>query len=209
MSVILIGAGGHARVLLDILRASGIAVVGAVDKQKAPGSKLGDVEVLGSDEVLRGHDPSKIRLVNAVGSTGDNQARERIFVQMKSLGFSFETLVHPSAIVSSSALVREGAQIMAGAIVQSGARIESNVIINSGAIVEHDCVIESHAHVAPGVVLSGSVRVGKGAHLGTGATVIQGIEIGSYSLVGAGAVVVSNVPDRTQVLGIPARARDA
>ena len=204
--VILIGAGGHARVLLEILALTGREVVGCLtlDGQPRNGRKVG-IPVLGSDDALDRMVSEGMEIVNGIGSVGDPTRRIRIFERVKGLGGDLVTLVHPSAIIAADVTLGEGAQIMAGAVIQTGCRIGMNTIVNTGAIVDHDCRIGDHVHLAPGVVLSGEVRVEERSHLGTGVTVIQGIVIGAAATIGAGAVVVNDIPPNVRAIGVPAR----
>ncbi len=203
---IVIGAGGHAKVVIDTLLASSAEIIGATDSnpEKIDTRILG-VPVIGTDEVILRYKPEQIYLVNGMGSVGLPTIRTGIFNYFKNLGYSFITVMHPSAVVASEVILAEGAQIMAGAIIQPGCHIGLNSIINTGTSVDHDCFIGSHVHLAPRATLSGSVQIGDGVHIGTGAVLIQGVEIGKNSVVGAGAVVVKNVPENTKVIGVPAR----
>lgn len=206
LPVIILGGGGHAKVLVEALRTTNIIIVGITDADPAKqGTAIMGVPVLGDDSVVGQHDPSRVRLVNGLGSVNIPAARASLFETFTSQGFSFATVIHPRAIVASDAVLAEGAQIMAGAVIQPGVIIGRNSIVNTGAIVDHDCMIGDHAHLSPGAMLSGGVRIGNNTHVGTGATVIQGITIGAGCLVAAGAVVISNVPDGTAVMGVPAR----
>ncbi len=205
-TLIMLGSGGHAKVLLEALKQQGLAVAGILTAtQEQHGTLLAGIPVLGNDDVLADYPPERTRLVNGVGSVGLPQLRERIFTELSRRGYSFATVIHPAAVVAEDALLEEGAQVMAGAVIQPGSRIGRNSIINTRAAVDHDCSIGDHVHLAPGVTLSGGVTIGTGTHVGTGATVIQGITIGSAAIVGAGALVIRNVPDEIKVLGVPAR----
>lgn len=193
--VIIIGAGGHARVLLDALRLMSCTVLGYVDPAFAKGAQgPGGVLVLGGDEALKEFSAADVQLVNGVGSVGPTASRNAVYRRGKDAGFVFARVVHPSAVVSSSVLLGEGVQVMAGCVVQTDAQIGANSIINTCASVDHDCRIGETVHIAPGVTLSGNVSVGDRTHIGTGAVVIQGISIGADSLIAAGAVVYRDVP---------------
>jgi UDP-perosamine 4-acetyltransferase len=205
-AVLVLGAGGHARVLIDTLQCLGISILGVLDAAvEKHGQSILGAQVLGGDNMLEDFSPYDVELVNGVGSVADTNARRDLFRRQKARGFRFATVVHPSAVVSPHARLLEGAQVMAGAVVQTGCRIGANVLINTGAFVDHDCAIGDHVHLAPGVTLSGEVEIGDGAHVGTGATIIQGRRIGDESLVAAGAVVVDHVAMRALVMGVPAR----
>jgi sugar O-acyltransferase (sialic acid O-acetyltransferase NeuD family) len=194
--VIILGAGGHARVLIEALRRSGITVLGLVDARLPAGGTVAGMDILGSDETLERFVPDTVELVNGIGSLpGRAGDRVRVFLAQKRKGYRFATVVHPSAVLAEDLALGEGAQVMAGAIVQPGVRIGINAIVNSGAIIDHDCLIGDHCHIAPGAVLSGNVRVGARVHVGTGAKVIQGIEIGRKAVVAAGATVYRSIAE--------------
>ena len=206
--IVLIGGGGHARVLLDALRSSGdsrsIGVLDA-DSERA-GSFLYDVPILGNDDLLPELARSGTHIFAiSVGGTRENAPRKMLFERARELGLEPLTVIHPTAIVSGWATIGAGCQILPGAIVNPGARLGANVIVNSGAIIEHDCVVGDHAHIATGACLSGGVKVGPLAHVGSGATVRQLITIGAASVVGSGAVVVKNVAPSAVVAGVPAK----
>jgi UDP-perosamine 4-acetyltransferase len=203
-ALILVGAGGHARVLLSTLLLGGRRVIGFVDPDMERGSLLG-IPHIGGDEAVSTYDPGEVLLVNGIGSVAAVSNRLRVYEYFRNGGYSFATVIHPSAVIAPEAELADGVQIMAGAVLQTGCIAEENSIINTGARVDHDCLIRAHAHVAPGAVLSGNVHVGRRAHVGAGVTVIQGVHIGDDSIVGAGAVVVSDVPPSCTVVGVPAR----
>jgi sugar O-acyltransferase (sialic acid O-acetyltransferase NeuD family) len=204
--VMVLGAGGHAKVLIEALLANSVEIAGIFDADpKMVGVTLLGVPVLGGDELIKKFPLTEIRLVNGLGSVGLPVKRRELFEQFKGMGYSFATVVHPSAVVASDAELGEGAQIMAGVVIQPGSRIGSNVIVNTRASVDHDCIIGDHVHIAPGVTLSGGVVVGDSCHIGTAATVIQGICIESGSVIGAGALVVKDVPPSVTVVGVPAK----
>lgn len=204
--VILVGAGGHALVLLEALALARTEVLGLIDSDPTlAGRKLLGFSVLGGDEVLLGRAPGTFRLVNAIGSARSMERRRSVYEHHRGAGHAFASVLHPSAIVSRHALAAPGVQIMAGAVVQAGAGIGENTIVNTGATVDHDCRIGAHVHLAPGVTLCGNVQVGDETHVGAGATVIQGVRIGARCTVAAGAVVLQDAADGTTVAGVPAR----
>jgi sugar O-acyltransferase (sialic acid O-acetyltransferase NeuD family) len=204
--VIILGTGGHAKVLIDALRRQSVAILGATDIDPGKAGQLFfGVRILGSDEVVAQYTSSVICLVNGVGSARSVVLRKELFLRFKNRGNSFANVVHPSAVIASDASLDEGAQIMAGAVLQAGCRIGANVIVNTRVAVDHDCHVGEHVHLAPGVTLSGGVVIGSDTHVGVGATIIQGIRIGSGCLIAAGAVVVRDVPDGATVMGVPAR----
>jgi UDP-perosamine 4-acetyltransferase len=202
-SLVVIGGGGHAKVLIEALLSLGVSVSGYTDLEK--GDPIQGVCYWGTDDQILRHNADKIQLVNGVGMVKSSQRRADIFRRFKQLGYSFATVIHNSAVIARGVELGEGVQIMAGAIVQPGCNIGANSIINTRAAVDHDAHIGENVHIAPGATLSGGVVVEDGAHVGTGATIIQNIRIGANSTVGAGAVVIKNIPPNVTVIGVPAR----
>ena len=207
---LIIGAGGHAKVVLDLLLASGCTVVGMLDVDpQSLGRQILGHPVLAEDITLAAHLPGTVLLANGVGGIGHTEQRRRVFERMVTQGYVFPALIHPTAIIARDVMVEDSAQVMAGAVIQTGAHIGHNSIVNTRAIIDHDCQIGGNCHIAPGATLSGSVRLGDGAHVGTGACVIQGIHIGAHACVGAGAVVIRDVASHSVVTGVPAHRRDS
>jgi len=210
--IIGLGAGGHAKVLIEILqRDPACHIVGLLDANPVmKGQSVLGIPVLGDDSLL-----PKLAQTDAdyffigLGSVGNNRPRQRLFEQALSHGLQPLQIVHPDASLSPSAGLGEGAMILAGAIVNADAHIGINVIINSQAVVEHDCKIGNHVHIATGAQLAGGVSVDDLAHIGIGAVVLQGRHIGKNAIVGAGAVVVDDVEPGQVVIGVPARPRQA
>jgi sugar O-acyltransferase (sialic acid O-acetyltransferase NeuD family) len=208
IKVVGFGAGGHARVMLEILAAGReIEVVGLLTaKTGDAGQTVAGVRVLGDDHLLAGLiDEGVTAAFIAVGSIGDSTRRRALYELALQHKLALLPVIHPSAIVSPSARVGAGPTIMAGVIVNAAADIGANVILNSGAIVEHDVRIGDHSHIAPGARIGAGVSIGAGSHIGIGAAVRQGQRIGAGAIVGAGAVVVHDVPDGATVAGVPAR----
>jgi UDP-perosamine 4-acetyltransferase len=206
--LIVLGAGGHAKVLIDALQQQSAEILGVTDRDAERKHQLMcGVPIIGNDEAVMAYPAERIYLVNAVGSVRTGSRRRELFERFNRLGYQFTSVIHPSAIMAADVVCAKGVQIMAGALVQVGSFIGENTVINTGAIVDHDCQIGAHVHISPGAVLCGGVQVGEGAHIGAGATVIQGIRIGKNSLVAAGAVVVRDVPDGMMVMGVPAKEK--
>lgn len=208
---VVIGGGGHARVIIDSLRESGIADLWAVDADRTRwGGEVLGVPIAGGDELLTDMVRQGVtHFVIGVGGVGDNRPRRKLFERAMALGLRPLTVRHPAAVCSRWALVGDGTVLLAGSVVNAGARLGINVIVNTGAIVEHDCVLGDHVHVATGARLASAVRVDDEAHIGAGATVRQGISIGAQAIVGAGAVVIREVAPGAVVVGVPARPRVA
>lgn len=202
---LLLGGGGHSRVLIDALRLAGTKVIGIADPARVKGSDVAGIEVIGGDEKVLEFPADSVLLVNAIGFSNSTHDRARLFDRFKREGYSFAHVVHPAAVVAADAVLAEGAQAMAGVIVQPGCMVGEDTILNTRASVDHDCAIGRHVHIAPGAVLCGGVHVGASSHIGAGATIIQNIRIGSKSIVAAGAVVICDVADNSRVAGVPAR----
>jgi sugar O-acyltransferase (sialic acid O-acetyltransferase NeuD family) len=204
--VIILGAGGHAGVLISALRLRKVDIAGLTDADPGKAGQLVlGIAVIGADDAVEKYATADIDLVNGLGSVRADSRREAIFEKFVQYGYRFASVIHPSAMIADKVSLGTGAQIMMAAIVQTGCRIDDNALVNTAAIIEHDCLIGSHVHVASGATLCGGVEVGTGSHIGAGATVIQGVRIGRYCQVAAGAVVVRDVPDRMKVAGVPAR----
>lgn len=191
--VYVVGAGGHARVVIDLLTRGGVAIAGIIDRSPAVPSLRG-VPVLAEDAPL----PPEAEFVIAVG---DNAVRERLARARR----RFCTGVHPASTVATDASLGPGTVIMAGAVVNAGARIGRHCIVNTGAIVEHDCVLEDFVSIAPGAVIGGAAQVAHGSAVSIGATVLHGVRIGRHVVLGAGAVATEAVPDNVVAFGCPAR----
>lgn len=206
LPIIVLGAGGHARVLIDALLAASAPVAGVVDPDPAlSGTSVLGVPVLGGDAAVGNYAPSEIRLVNGVGSVGLPALRQKLYERFSALGYQFASVIHPSAVVARDVELAAGVQIMAGAVLQTGCRIGVNSIVNTRASVDHDCSVGAHVHIAPGVTLSGGVQLGNCVHIGTGATLIQGVCVGPHCLIAAGAVVVGDLSAGARVRGVPAK----
>lgn len=206
LPVIVIGAGGHAQVLIETLHLLGRRVLSITDSARdRMGQSVSGIMIEGSDDLVLEHDPQHIELANAIGSIAVPEIRRRIYVKFASRGYQFATIVHPAATISSSAKLAKGAQVMAGATIQPRVIVGANTIINTSASVDHDCTIGMHTHIAPGVILSGNVAVGQMCHIGTAASVIQSVELGASSFVAAGSVVTKNLPRGAKVRGVPAK----
>jgi UDP-perosamine 4-acetyltransferase len=202
--LVVIGAGGHAKVVIEAIRAAAVGeVVGLIDPAPAAPRLLG-VPVLGGDEML-----ARLRgegIGAAVVALGDNALRERIGHWLRELEFVLPCVVHPAALISPTAGLADGAVIMAAAVVGTETVIGRLAIINTGAVVDHDNRIGIAAHVGPACGLAGNVHVGDRAQVGVGSAVRPGVRIGTDAIVGAGAAVVADVPDGAVVGGVPARA---
>lgn len=209
LPLVMLGAGGHAKVLLALAQAAGLEVLGVCDPELAEQGRdqWRGIPVLGGDEALDTLDPATIGLINGLGQLVGSTGRRKIFERLKAKDFRFPVLVHPAAWVDASAVLSEGVQVMAGAVIQADATVGSNSIINTGASLDHDCCLGAHVHVAPGATLCGSVRVHDRAFIASGATVIQGLSIGEDAVVGAGVVLTRDLSARKILIGPAARKK--
>lgn len=205
---ILLGAGGHARVVYELVLALGYDVVGMcapVLPSESDGFWSG-VEYLGSDDSLNGFNPSDYFLLNGIGQMPFNSHRKSVYDNFVARGFYFPTLIHPFSFVSPSAAISSGTQIFAGAVLQANARVGENVIINTRASVDHDSVIADNVHLAPGSIVCGGVCIEAGVFVGAGAVIANGVRVGLNSVIGAGASCVKDMPQASKLLPLNKRA---
>jgi sugar O-acyltransferase (sialic acid O-acetyltransferase NeuD family) len=200
MRIAILGAGGHGKVVLDaILSAEEHVVAGIVDDNtQLAGTKLFSLPIVSSVEKLDHVEGYTIAI-------GDNNVRREKYNLYLQAGYMPITVIHPSAIISSSAHIGKGSVVLANVVVNPDACIGDDVVLYTSCTIDHDCSISHHSYISPGCNICGSVHIGAGAMLGAGAVVLPGISIGESSIVGAGAVVTGNVPDKVTVVGVPAR----
>lgn len=210
MSLVIVGAGDHGRVMADAARAAGHPILGFVDPTERTEGSAGEIDglpvlgVLGDPQL-----PTRFGADNTfVVALGSNLRRQEAFDECLRLGWRPATIVHPTAILLGGSRIGDGSQVSAAAVIGVAAEIGVDVIVNTSASVDHDGRVGDHAFIGPGAHLAGRVTVEEGAHVGIGAIVREGCTIGAWSYVAAGAVVVSDVPSRTRVAGIPARPMD-
>ena len=206
MNIVIIGAGGHGKVVLEIVRRDlDVKFVGFIDDDKNSHDKAVDgAMVLGDLDSL----PALIlanKLEGAIIAVGNNKTRARLYGKLKKLGLIMINAIHPDALIAKDVEIGEGVVIAAGVVINTGTRIGNNVIINTGAIIDYGNVLEDHTHISPGVKLGSKVTVKKYTHVGLGAKVVEEITIGENVTVGAGAVVLENIPDNSLAVGVPAR----
>jgi len=208
--ILLIGGGGHCRVILDTLSSDRkYLVAGIIDVQQKVGLKIFETSVIGTEKDLAKYHKAGIKdCFISMGSVGDPKLRVKFYRLAKRIGFSFPNIISPLATVSKRASFGEGNFIAPGVIINAGTVISDNCIINTGAIIEHDCIIDNFVHIAPGVVLSGGVEIGQYSHIGTGSIVIQGIKIGANAVIGAGSLVVEDIKSKVIAYGSPCKPRN-
>jgi len=204
-SVIIIGAGGHAKVIIDILKLdTKYEIVGLTDTNPdKQGTKILEVPVIGSDNILL--DLIAQNISKAIIAIADNALRRQVFEKIRKFGFEFVNAIHPKTVISPSVKLGIGIAIMAGVVINPESVIKDNTIVNTGAKIDHECRILEHSHVAPGATLCGNVWVGEGAFIGAGSTVIQNVRVGDRAILGAGAVLTEDLEAGVVAIGVPAK----
>jgi len=203
------GAGGHAKVVAEILRLNDFEIVGFLDgvRRDRKGETFYGSIVLGGDEVLDDLRQSDVREV--VLGFGNNRLRCKKAQRLAEMGFRLLSALHPNAVCAADVTIGEGTVVASGAVVGPSSRIGRNVIVNTQASLDHDCVVCDGAHVGPGAIVTGVVQVGECAWIGAGAVIADHKSIGADAIVGAGAVVVKDVSEAVVVTGVPARVSRA
>jgi sugar O-acyltransferase (sialic acid O-acetyltransferase NeuD family) len=206
-ALMILGAGGHAKVLIDILKnQERVEIIGIVDTNSSlHGTEIANVNVLGGEEIISQYSFSQIQLVNGLGSILSPDRRQGVYEKFKNRGYQFYSVIHPFVSISKHVTLGEGVQIMAGSIIQTECVIAENVLINTGVTIDHECQIAKHVHIAPGCVLSGNVIIHEACHIGVGAVIIQGVCVGKHCCVGAGTLVLKNLPTNSKWVGVPAK----
>lgn len=193
--MIIYGASGHAKVIIDCLQASQVPITAIFDDNPEIEQLLG-LPVSGPYQAQ--HQPEEPIII----AVGNNQIRQKITTLVQ---HTYGKVIHPSAVISAYAKVGDGTVVFHHAVIQASATIGRHCIINTSASVDHDCVLEDFVHISPNTTLSGNVSVGEGTHIGAGAIVIPGISIGKWCVIGAGTVVTKDIPDYATAVGVPAR----
>lgn len=199
--VVLVGGGGHAKVIADMFQGNGIDVVGCLCPGEA--RELDDVPWLGQDSDAPALYARGLRQIHV--AIGDNSLRRRLTSRFLHWGFTLVSVISPRAIVSPKAMVGVGVAVMPGAVINVHAQIGDGAIINTAASVDHDCQIGEYVHIGPGCRLAGKVVIGEGAFLGVGVAVIPEVHVGDWSIIGAGGVVTRAIPRGVTAVGVPAR----
>ncbi|MEC5424028.1 acetyltransferase [Virgibacillus sp. C22-A2] len=202
MRVIILGDGGHSRVIQEMIFAKEEYEVIAIldDKYEQRFQERGIIHAPISYlvKLIRGD----IKVIVAIGN---NNVRKKVVQSLSLLPEQYLTIIHPSAVISTSARIENGTVIMPNAVVNAKAEISMHCIINTGAIIEHDNAVGTYAHISPNATLAGAVTTGEGVHVGSSATIIPGMHVGSWSVIGAGSTVIEHIPAYSKAVGCPTR----
>ncbi len=193
--LILYGASGHAKVIVDILQLHGVTINAILDDNE-------QIKHLDTYPVTTPQEFPIQKNDHLLISIGNNRVRKKLSEKYSN---AFIKAIHPKSVIAKSANIGEGSVVMAYGVVNPGATIGKHVIINTASVVEHDCQLEDFVHISPHAILSGGVKVKEGTHIGSGAVIIPNIKIGKWATIGAGAVIIKDVPDYATVVGNPGR----
>ncbi len=205
--IVLLGSSGHAAVIADIVAREGHwRLTGVIDPERPRGSTWNGLEVLGGDGDI-GTLMASRGIVGGIVAIGDNALRERVTrrIAAECPHFQFVTAVHPGAVVASSVSIGEGSVVMAGAVVNPGSNVGRGCIVNTRSSLDHDSVMEDFASLAPGATTGGRVRIGRGSAIGLGALLREAVVVAEETVVGAGSLVLSDLPHGVVAYGVPAR----
>jgi UDP-perosamine 4-acetyltransferase len=201
--MLIIGAGGHARAVIDAAECCGYTIEGIIDVDyRGVAEQILGYPVIGGMEMLDNYPADAMMLFIAIGK---GKVREVYHEKISATGFQPATILHPTAIVSQHAEISAGVLVNTGAIINAGAIVGENAIINTGAILEHEVKVGCYSHIGPGVRISGRVTIGKHTLVGIGASVIEKLTIGDHVMIGAGAVVIRDVQSFATVVGVPGK----
>lgn len=205
MDVVILGAGGHGKVALDILRAAGEHRVTAFldANESLAGSEVHGVSVLGNVNLLPKLKHQKIK--GAFIAIGDNRVRESYAQLVLEAGLELINAVHPNATISPTASMGRNVMVAAGVVVCTDVRIGDSAILNTSSVIDHECEVGPAVHICPGAILAGRVKIGRGAFVGLGAQILPCLNVGDRAVIGAGATVIRDVPPAVTVVGTPAR----
>ena len=195
--IYLYGAGGHAKVIIDIMKANNMSLAGIVD------DNIEIKEFMGNEVIHYCQNDAKYII-----SIGNNRIRQKIAEKLSmEKNCTFDKIIHPSAITSQNITIGCGSVVMQNSVIQSGTQIGKHCIINTAAAIDHDCKIGNFVHISPNATLCGEVSIGDGSWIGAGSVIIQGIKIGKNCIIGAGSVVCKDIPDGVVAFGNPCKIR--
>ena len=196
---IIIGNGGHSKLLIEILQLSKENILGVTDIDSGvQNHQSNEIKVLGNDDVIFNFSNQEVHLINGLGQLPRKKTRMDIYNNFSTKGYFFPAIVHPSVIIGKNVDIKPGAQILAGTILQHGSDIGENTIINTKTSIDHDSIVGNHCHIAPGVTICGNVSIGENTFIGAGSVIINNINIGKDCLIAAGSVVYKDIDDNTE-----------
>lgn len=205
-NVLIVGSGGHAKCVIDILQAmQEYSILGCVADDSDPGRSVLGVPIVGTLAALKQFSPGDYKVAIGVGGWKDINERKRLFDQVISLGFSVISPIHPEARIAPSAQIGMGATIYAGVDIGPDVHIRKNVMVGTASYISHETIVEEHTLISAGVNVGGNAVVGAGCLIAIGATVASRVRIGDGTLIAAGAVVVGDTPPFSRVMGVPAK----
>ncbi len=204
--VLIFGAGGHAKVVMDAVEKAGIYEIAFLvdDDPLLKGEEVFGYRVIG-DRLILLSDRRRLLVEDAIVAVGKNSARVEVARWLKANGFQLVSAIHPTACLGRGVRIEENTVVMAGVVINSDSKIGSSAIINTAATVDHDCVIGAGVHVAPGCHLCGNVSIGSGTLIGAGTTIVPGVSIGDNSVIGAGSLITDSLPAKVVATGRPAK----
>lgn len=203
---IVLGAGGHAKIALDILKLNNMNIYGLTDAHYCDGAMCMGYPILGTDDVLNDLYQKGIRnAAMGIGHIGNPRIRNQVYHSAKIMGFQFPNIIHPRAIIADNVVMGDGNLLAAQAVLNPEASMGSLCIINTAAVVEHEVLIGSGVHIAPNATVLGRAQIGDDTFVGAGSVILQGVTVGKNCIIGAGAVVLEDVPDNSVVVGNPGR----
>lgn len=205
--IVIVGAGGHAKVVAECVNKECYEIVGFLDKDDSHvGEQLDGISIIGNDaEPNLWIEKGISGCIIGIGHVGNCAIRNKVYEKFKKAGFHMIKAIHKDSIISEHAIVEDGVAVMPGAVINTGAHIMENAIINSNAVVEHDTLIGAGTHIAPGSTISGGTTIGENVLIGAGSVVIQTRTIGNNSIIGAGTVVYKDIPKNVVAVGNPVR----
>ncbi len=191
LPIYIIGSGGHASVILDILLLNGLTIEGVIQDENITNKKFKNLKLLTENNFIKSYGIEYVRLVNGIGNVPKNNTRMNVTKKFNIKKYKFISAIHPKAIIEKNIQLPSDIQVMAGVVINSGCMIGNNCIINTSSTLDHDCQIGDNTHVAPGATLCGGVKVGKNSFIGANSTILQGANIEANSLIPAGSLVQS------------------
>ena len=209
--LLLIGAGGHCRSVIDSIDEKKYSDIIIVDVSEMVGKYILSIPISGTDDdIIKFFENGYHQAFITIGSIGNPDKRIRIYDRLKNIGFHFPTIIDSTAIISSNInAIGEGVFIGKGVIINTGVKIGTCAIINTGTIIDHDCEIGKFVHIAPGVRMSGGINIQDNVHIGIGSNITESIQIGKNTIIGAGSVVVSDIAEGVTAFGVPCKERSS